>query len=220
MPKRQLVRTVTVNPKRSRSAARGTRVPRSLDLGNGFPMSKTVKMKYVETFRITPTLSALGNKYYRANGIYDTNQTGGGHQPYTHDTWQGIYNHYQVLGCSIRVQGTSNSATPVILGVRMSDDSVGENDPDSAMESNACKYSVGQDLTKLMVVNHRYNAATTIPGGKDVSAAFGADPTEQTFFQIFARTLNPSTTSVVNVDCMVEITYTVKMWEVKDLGKS
>lgn len=223
MPKRTLVRTVTVEGskgKRFRSATRGTRVPRALSVRDGFPMSKTVKMKYVTTFRLSPSLADNADYFFRANSIFDPNYTGVGHQPYTHDTWASIYNHYKVLGCSIKLQGTPTTNTPVILGCRLSDDVTAEQDIDSLMESNGCKFSVGQDASKLMVVNYRFNSNTTLPeSGKDAVSAFGANPSEVTFFHIFGRHLNGLSTGS-NMDVVIELTYTVKMWELKDLGKS
>jgi hypothetical protein len=183
-------------------------------------MSKVVKMKYSSTLRLTPTLADNDDYFFRANSIFDPDYTGSGHQPYTHDTWQTIYNHYKVLGATIKLKATCTTDTPVLVGIRLSDDATAEQDLDSLLESNDCRHSIGQSKEKLMVVSHRFNSNTTLPeSGPQAVAAFGSNPSEVTFFHCFGRHLNANNTGAV-IECLFEITYTVKMWELKDLGKS
>jgi len=69
----------------------------------GFPSNKVVKLRYHEIVNET---SAGFSLYYNliANGLYDPNYSGGGHQPLGYDQWTQFYNHYVVLGSKISVK--------------------------------------------------------------------------------------------------------------------
>lgn len=102
MPKRRFSskkkRAVT---KRRRSRPR--RVP--LPLG-GFPDRKIVKLKYAELITLNPNAaeSAVPTmNHFRANSLYDPNQSGTGHQPRGFDELAAIYDHYTVIGSKLKV---------------------------------------------------------------------------------------------------------------------
>lgn len=60
-------------------------------------------LKYCDIIQLTSGSGLLGTQQaYRLNSIYDTDFSGGGHQPYGHDTYALIYNKYRVM--SVRVQ--------------------------------------------------------------------------------------------------------------------
>lgn len=128
MPKRSRKYTRKPRKRRRRFFRRRRYTRRALVLG-GFPKSKLVRLRYVEEININPGLGQVASYVYSANGMYDPNITGVGHQPSNFDVWFGnnpIYNHYTVIGSRIKVtpvRADSGIATPLAYyGVLLSDD--------------------------------------------------------------------------------------------------
>lgn len=108
----------------------------------GFPRSVRTKLVYTECITIT---SAANSGYFgmRANGIYDPNYTGVGHQPLGFDQFAGLYNHYLVTGATCRVSffpsDTTNSY-PLACGLLLHEDGVlSSTTPSTLMEGTAPK---------------------------------------------------------------------------------
>jgi len=66
-----------------------------------FPQSMKTKLRYVERIEMKPTNTQVVTVNFRANGLYDPNYTGVGHQPRGFDEFMGIYKTFTVLGSSI-----------------------------------------------------------------------------------------------------------------------
>lgn len=58
--------------------------------------SRMVTMRYQERFDINPTTGVPGSYILSANGLYDPNVTGTGHQPRGFDQLMAMYRHYEV----------------------------------------------------------------------------------------------------------------------------
>ena len=226
MPKRTYARAFGksgrfTKRRRTVKARRRPRVPRAIRSRTGFPLQKLVNMKYITTIRLTPALADNHDYFFKANSVYDPDSVVLGHQPYTHDQWQAVYNHYVVQKSSIRLVGTSTTSTPTILGIRITDDTTVEQDIETSMESGKAHYRINASEQSKSLVSHGFNKNKMFRNtGRDgISAQFGSNPSEMAFFHIFARHLNASATGSV-IDCLVEINYSVLMWELKDIGQS
>jgi len=96
---------------------------------NGFAplgMKQAVKMRYCETISQNAGAGVIADYCFSANGIYDPNITGAGHQPYGVDTMFTMYDHGTVVGSKIRVDTISNGQTSAYwLGVALRDASAG-----------------------------------------------------------------------------------------------
>lgn len=63
------------------------------------PSALKVKMKYHEAFTLNVAAAGLADSYiFSANGLYDPNITGIGHQPRGFDQLMTMYDHYVVIG--------------------------------------------------------------------------------------------------------------------------
>lgn len=80
----------------------------------GFPKRKLVKLRYVQEAQINAGLGTVAYHTISANGIYDPDTTGVGHQPMNFDTWMTLYDHYVVLGSKIKVEQVADTNTPSI----------------------------------------------------------------------------------------------------------
>lgn len=82
--------------------------------GLGFPVRFRTKMRYNELVSIASVGGSLSAYTFVANGLFDPNNTGTGHQPMYFDQAMLIYNHYKVIGSKINVKiaGPSNASTP------------------------------------------------------------------------------------------------------------
>lgn len=73
--------------------------------------TQSARLRYVETITINPDVAMAGDYVFSANGLYDPNVTGIGHQPYGFDELMAMYSHYAVIGSKITVKlaGTQSS---------------------------------------------------------------------------------------------------------------
>jgi len=167
---------------------------------------------------------------FRANSIFDPDQTGTGHQPMGHDTWQSIYNHYVVESSTIRATFTpaAQGAFPGVGGIRLDDDGA---IPITALEnmveqgnsvSGTLTYA---EATRPLTVYKSFNAAnwfrmpysTLNTANNVIGSVFGANPFDIASFVLFTGSyLGPY--PEVNVDVLIQ--YQVLMSEPKNQTSS
>lgn len=183
-----------------------------------FPYKMQVVMRYTESV-IIPDVTVAGvvsHYLFRANGIYDPNFTGIGHQPMGHDQWSNIYNHYQVIEstCTIKPAICDDRIYGINLVANNTEPSWTAN-----LESKGCKYVHSYtDSGQPPTVVNKYKAS--IYDNKFQQAAlFGASPADPFFFDCFQQGRD-STSTNTQFAAHVTITYKVKMWEPKLLGGS
>ena len=156
---------------------------------------------------------------FRANSIHDPDYSGtfAGGQPYGHDTYYNIYNHYQVLRSTIVVQGNPASQLPAPgIGVLLNDDvNIIEDESRQLCAMKGASYmmtGVGGLITVKRSFNTKY-----MQNKVSQCAAFGSDVADPMFFVVFS--MDDSSADTV-LYATVTINYTVKMWELKDLSST
>lgn len=77
----------------------------------GIAESQIVRLKYAESYQANPSIGLVLDYVFSANGIYDPNITGTGHQPMCFDQWMNFYDHYAVIGSKITVCITPTGGT-------------------------------------------------------------------------------------------------------------
>lgn len=189
-------------------------------LWDPFPAKATAKMRYSTVITLNPTTGLTASHIFRANGIQDPDQTGIGHQPYGHDTYESIYNHYNVRNSYITMTPTNPRAG--IFGCSLTDDSTVQGDYDTVRETKGTRMAVMSDnnsnpptVTQSFNVNKNFD----LPFQKSTSASFGQNPSEAMVFHCWAESDSSSGDGASN-NYLITITYTVDMWELKDLGQS
>lgn len=208
--------------------AKTTNVRRTWPLatrGNGmlfdpFPAKITAILRYSTSISLDPSLGTPGPYLFRANSIHDPDFTGIGHQPYGHDTYASIYNHYNVRSAIITM--TPSLSRNGVMGISLTDDSTVQSDYDTIRETKGTRFAtITADGGLNPSVKNYYNVNQNfdIPFQKATSASFGASPSEGMYFHCWFEAAD-STSDQSAASFIITISYVVDMWELRDLGQS
>lgn len=162
------------------------------------PVPDTIKatLRYFENnLTIDPTVGGLAANYvFSANGLYDPNITGVGHQPLSFDQYMAMYDHFTVIGSKITVFARNGDESyGQMVGVRYSDSATVESDPrtliengrcvyrlmDEGDESDACSVSMGLNIGKVL-------GRKSVLDEDDLRGGAGGNPAEQAYWHVFA----------------------------------
>lgn len=193
----------------------------------GFPKSKLVKLRYNQTVSVNPSIGLAQAYSFRANSIFDPDQTGSGHQPMGHDLWANVYNHYCVVGARMRCTFTPvNSGSGIAaFGIRLDDDGASSSTlVTDYIESGQSVYRIQPDnytITKLQSLSKGFSAKKWF-GIKNISdnisrigALFGTNPSEQASFILWVGPVDESA-DLGAWQLTVTIEYSVLLTEPKD----
>lgn len=103
-----------------------------------FPARKYLnnQLYYEGRIRLQGASGVPSTYWFSANGLYDPNISGTGHQPIGFDTMMSLYEHYAVLRSKITVTLNSNTFTVgPRVAVYLSPDAVALSDPSEIMEN-------------------------------------------------------------------------------------
>lgn len=209
------------------------RIPRSIPL-SGFPATQTVRLKYCTEIALNPPSGATQTHNFSANGMFDPDVTGIGHQPKGFDNWTGVYRHYTVIASKIKVTPVSTDGTAGLtgfyFGVGTTTGTIDYNgmSPTTIMESaNATSYKFINHFTTSGADNYsavkafwsgRKVFGRNVLGASQFSGSSGANPDEQSFFTVWAGSVNGNDPG--NVNYLVEIEYIAVFAEKIPLAQS
>lgn len=231
MPKRSRSSTSSSLSKRARSSKSRTNGVKKIwpyaSKGTGpmwdpFPAQMQAKLRYSETITLDPNLGVPAHNLFRCNSIFDPNYTGVGHQPYGHDTYQLIYNHYNVVSATITMTPTSSfSNANGMYGISITDDVSVQADYNTIREVKTTKFATLNTTRTADSLTNYYSQKQVFRKGNnfDTQAIFGNNPGEGQFFHCWFEGSGP-TDDPAGVDFVITITYVVNMWELRDLGQS
>lgn len=192
----------------------------------GFPKELHMKHRYCEVIQIGAVGGAVQNYSFIANGMFDPNHSGTGHQPLYFDQLSAIYNHYVVLNSKITVKATvvGTVTQPVALAVYVNDDTtVTPASPQIAAEQSSAKYgTVLPDGNGTLTLVNRYSAKQNFGPGAisdpNLQGTVSANPTEVMAFTISGQAID--LVSTWGTYCFVTIEYDVVWQELRDIGAS
>ena len=193
---------------------------------NPFPTSQMVKFRYCQSVNINPAAGLTASHLFIANGLYDPDYTGTGHQPYGFDQWMAIYNHYIVESAVITVQfvssATSASASTcnAVVGIALKDDTTVETDLNNIREVKGSK-SIVVPMQECRTLKNYFNKKAIFKDSEDgvLRGTASANPSETCIFQVFVTPVD-TTADVLAMACVVTIDYTARLFELKDFGGS
>lgn len=208
---------MTGEPDKKRARSEAQMIPGLGNLEWGFPNSIITTLRYCDFYGLTSTSGGSTAQVFRANGIFDPDYSGSGHQPMYRDAYANIYDYYTVLGSKITVTFHSRSATHgFIVGCIGTDSPSITTTVTTWMENNnAVSALVGnvnaQPTTLTMTYSPEEQLGSHAKDDGSSMTAVGADPSsgEGTYYYaITAATEDGSTTA--SLTAKVQIEYTVK----------
>lgn len=206
--------------KRTRKRSLWASIPRA-----PFPDRSTQRLKYVDFIQLDPATLVPAFWNFCANGLYDPNQTGVGHQPMGFDQYATLYNHYHVMESYIKVtfmtpddvaSGTKHAA---IIGILRNNDTVDTRITTDRMEDSSCVYDVlhgDGPGSKVLTLGYKERAIFPVDKRGETHAAINTNPAETTSFQVFSAAVTTGN-DPSPVKCVVEINYLCEFYERQDL---
>jgi len=191
------------------------------------PLSKMGKLPYYDQNNFSTGVVLAGSYVFTANGLYDPNITGVGHQPMGFDQLMLFYEHYTVTNSKITVNFYNNDATyPVMVGISVNPDATPETVFSKINENGLlkkhwltpsggtnpkCSITLAANISKI-------NGKRDVKSEDDFRGDVASNPAEQTYFHLFAY--NQTTVNVVNVVFEVMIEYTAIFTEPRKMIQS
>ncbi len=212
--------------RRFRRRRRRTRRRRVVD-SHPVPNSKLVKLRYSDTFPLDPSAATAAHYLFSANGIYDPNITGIGHQPMGFDEWMTFYDHYKVLGskCTITFQNQGATlASNVVCGIYLNDDTSSSVNITDMIEQRDTNWRFIEPIGGNSTINvtKGFSARKSLGSKFTTAEAVGSaltNPAEQSFFDVWAAS-SDATVNPPIIQCVAVIEYTVRLSERRTLTPS
>lgn len=185
------------------------------------PQRYICKMKYSEVV----TLGEITAWYrYNLNSIFDPNRSGGGHQPYAHDTLQTLYNRYRVIACSYVITAY-NINQAVRVACQPANEELTPTNVSEMVENPRSRFIIqypGGNTNKLMgkiyLPSLVGRSKAQYMADDRYQAQFGANPSELAILNITHGSLTD--TFPAGTQITIELTYTVECFDVKHLAQS
>lgn len=202
-------------------------------MGNPFPMSTDLMFVYYDQTSIDSTSGAVSHYLFSANGMYDPDITGTGHQPLGFDQWLGLfYNDYCVYKSEIDVtfqsQASDNTGQAVCL-IGLADDSSSSTnvtvlyENPTYVKANLGSIGSGRDTVRL---TKKCDVATYFGLSREALLAdsthrgnSAGNPADTVLFDI-AVSANNSTVNPANVVVLARITYWAHLTQRRELATS
>lgn len=212
---------------RGRVGGSGYRRLLSRAVPSGMPTQKVAKLRYSENVLITSSTGILTETLFRANSIFDPNQSGAGHQPMGHDQWAALFNHYVVLGSKIRVSVVNNDTTkePANVGVYLSDGkTLSYTQANEYIEARKGQYrTIDPSNTRTIIINNKFSAKRffNVKDVKDnidrLGGTMGSNPGDDAYYHVWYQVMTGNSDSI---RLQIVIDYIVLFSEPKELGQS
>lgn len=199
---------------------------------NPFPAVHNAQLRYtyeLDLSHTTSTVVALQKHYFSANSIYKPNASSSiGGQPYGHDQYAALYNHYRVTQSIITMTpigpwyGTSSATNGGAYGISMEDTTNSDVTLQEVTERKGTTFATcaGSKAGGNQQTITRKYTSSIFPGDgpQSSSASFGSSPSEQFYFGCWMYPIDSD--MAVKSKWLVTVTYNVKMWELRDFGSS
>jgi len=183
--------------------------------------SKIVTMRYSEQFTIDASaVDVPGSYIFMANGLYDPNVTGTGHQPRGFDQLMAMYKHYEVMESLIEVWVDPNDLTNsglLTLSVRSSNSNIATRNQMIEHRTASTKGFAGSNGGPSVIYHKIACKPTEFLGLKSDDTVRGTaslNPGAPVYFHVNCLPL-PSVDQGP-VHCQARITYKVKLSEPRE----
>lgn len=192
------------------------------------PNKFATKFRYVETtIDLNPgALGTAGVYVFSANGMFDPNITGVGHQPRGFDELMAMYDHYTVVGSKVTVsfsQTVGNSYYTTSAGIALKDGTTTYSDVNDYLEGrnvvSTVMASSTTDSTRVHTLSKTFSCKKFLGishplAEKNVAGNKGSNPSEGAFYHIFCAPLasvdDPPMRAQVRIDYLAVLTEPVQ----------
>lgn len=173
-------------------------------------LSYKTKLTYYDTATISTGAGSAGTRVYSANGLYDPDITGAGHQPMPFDQLMLSFNHYVVTAAKMTVNFKNTSTTNTqSVALSLNADATPITAYGSLCENGVLvrdrlgmyPYSDSVKTLSIPINIAKFGDLRMILDNPSYEGSVAANPVEQSYFHISAW--NPD--SVSSTDCIVEI---------------
>ncbi len=183
-----------------------------------------VVLRYHQRDALDPAAGGVvAGRIYRANGMFDPEFTGAGHQPRGFDQLMALYDHFVVVKSKITVRfcwaAESDAVVnvPVDVGVCLVNGTtllLGDNfsyQEDGYSNFKLLTPNESNEIVITNTFNNGFLGKKTWQGDDELEGSVTADPAEQAFYHIFASPL--TTQDAPSIAMSVQIEYTAMLIE-------
>lgn len=193
--------------------------------------SKLVRLRYAQTFTLDwpATLLYGAPQFFSANGLYDPDISGVGHQPYGFDTMMSMFYGYVVLGSKMTIKYVGNLVGTdafMAYGLRASTTAPSTN-PDILIEEASTKeilvgntYHQHRPVTMRFSAKRYFGCPSPQSDPDNYGGAAASNPTEQAYYFIALRGTYGSSSPTPAPSLTVVIDYIALFQEPKILAQS
>lgn len=206
---------------------RGTFAFNKAPMPNKFP----TKLRYQENVSINPSVGVPGLQVVTANGLFDPNITGVGHQPRGFDQLMAMYDHYTVIGAKITAtfmlrEGLAYDSMNVGIALK---DATGIENLNGYLEgrnvrsrvlrgSDGAATVVGMTTISMSSSTSKFLGRSKVLADPELKGNVSSNPTEQLYFHIFAQAVQGGDAQPIDVTYRID--YLVVFTEPKQPGQS
>ncbi len=224
-PKRSYSDIMNMVKKNKRSVTRNTRAtgklsvrkPKTDTLSKAMPLFPDRRRAYL-TYHdsvsfFTGASGAVGNYIFAANGLYDPDVSGTGHQPMGFDQMMVFYYHYTVLKAKIKATFKNNSASlPAYVAVSRNGSSSPVTDMNQLVESGNVEYHFTNrspdtgcfcTLTLDMDIS-KFEGVDDLMDDNTYRGDVAANPSDIAYFHLSAWNVTDSSSFTHTVDVVIE----------------
>lgn len=198
-----------------------------------FPPRFRKRLNYDEVALSVASSAGSSNSYFfSANGLFDPNITGTGHQPMGFDQMMLMYEQYTVVSSKITCLCINASAASILnsAAIYLSPDTTQIAAPSRLLENGYITWktftpvflagsfgnlSLNCDVPTYMGRNRNKRSIVNDP---DLFGTAAANPVEQIYFGIL--TFDPTLSNATTLDFTVQIEYEAIFWEPRKLTQS
>lgn len=180
-----------------------------------YPIGKTRKVNFIyhEVFAMNPGAGVPATYVFSANGCYDPNISGVGHQPRGFDELMQLFEHGTVIGTKIDVGMYNNNAEAMTYVLSLRDITTVPSTFDDALEVPGCQWTVaptqnGGGVSNLSLsVNPNKFLGRSKPLTEDnLRFSRTGNPATQCYFHIVAGTPTLSDPGTVHIHVRIQYT--------------
>lgn len=191
-----------------------------------FPARTTRMLRYSSSFYLAGTSGVVASNVIAANGLYDPEITGGGHQPMGFDQMMLSYNHYYVHDARLIVtfHNLASSTSPVV-SIRVDGSSTPVTVVDQILEFGINQHTVLEakstqgdcKVLESRVSIARFEGVDDVMDVIELSGSVAANPAELCYFHVQAWD-NAGVTS--NILCEIIMEFRATFTEPRTLSAS